>query len=636
MKRIILLSSVLLLFVHILSAQIVTGEQPTGLTVSRNANIVYGDTAVQVLSAPDRAILNREDSIADSQPGPLRFARAIHVNYTLYNSGTWQVLANGDKLWTLKVKLPGALSSNAVYDKFWLPEGTKFFVYSEETEQYIGAVTSEYIGGSYEEPVPFATGLIYGESVVFEYYQPVSVEDSAIISIPFIYYGYRYVNNPYTAQTQGIGESGSCQVNINCSEGNNWQAEKRAVARIIVPTTAEAGLCSCALINNTSNDNTPYVLTADHCLVGNFPQWVFYWDYEYSGCSNSGTPTNKTTTGATIVANNSASDFALLQLTQDPRSLTNFTPYYLGWDRSGNAGTGGVGIHHPSGDVKKISTHNITPYNSNCFSGTNSNFWKLNWIATTNGHSVTEGGSSGSPLFNNNHRVIGQLYGAGPNCSNTNCSNPSADIANYGKFSVSWTGGGTNTTRLSNWLDPAGTNPTTLNGISFVRPTISGPSSVCSGNATFTVSNPPSGYTWGYSSSLTLVSTSDNSATFSKTGSGGESVYVSITVGGVTVATNYFFMGGTPDMNSIPINVGCEGAYRFGHIPLSLRYNVDEFEWQGTNSSITIEPYPSGYIDIPGDRVRITGYNGGVEVRARNACGWGAWKTGSYISAPCN
>jgi hypothetical protein len=139
MKRIILLSCVLSLSVHVLSAQIVTGEQPIGLTlvqssVSRNDNVVQ-----QILSVPDRAIINREDSIADSQPGPLRFARAVQVNYNLYNSGTWQTLANGDKLWKLKVKLPGALSTNAVYDKFWLPEGAKFFVYSEETEQYIGS-----------------------------------------------------------------------------------------------------------------------------------------------------------------------------------------------------------------------------------------------------------------------------------------------------------------------------------------------------------------------------------------------------------------------------------------------------------------------------------------------------------------
>jgi hypothetical protein len=68
-----------------------------------------------------------------------------------------------------------------MYDKFWLPEGAKFFVYSEDTEQYIGAITSEYIGGSRENPIEFATAIIYGETVVFEYFQPASVSDSAVI-----------------------------------------------------------------------------------------------------------------------------------------------------------------------------------------------------------------------------------------------------------------------------------------------------------------------------------------------------------------------------------------------------------------------------------------------------------------------
>ncbi len=85
-------------------------------------------------------------------------------------------------------------------------------------------------------------------------------------------------------------------------------------------------------------------------------------------------------------------------------------------------------------------------------------------MATANGHSVTEGGSSGSPLLNSNHRVIGQLYGAGQNCANPNCSDPAKDIANYGKFSVSWTSNNAadNRRRLNYWLDPAGTNPNTL------------------------------------------------------------------------------------------------------------------------------------------------------------------------------
>jgi hypothetical protein len=93
----------------------------------------------------------------------------------------------------------------------------------------------------------------------------------------------------------------------------------------------------------------------------------------------------------------------------------------------------------------------------------NSNFWKINWMATAHGHSVAEGGSSGSPLFNNNHRVIGQLYGYA-SCPSPNCRNPSADIANYGKFSVSWDNNTNPKRRLQDWLDPNNTGVTVLDG----------------------------------------------------------------------------------------------------------------------------------------------------------------------------
>ena len=466
------------------------------------------------------AIIRAEDKVNDTLPGgPWRFAYPVKVHYTLANSGVWQTLKDGGKLWRLKVRLPGALSTNALYDKFRLPKGAKFYVYSEETRQSIGAITSEYLNNESNSAYAFSTGLIYGETVTFEYYQPETVREEAIISIARIDYGYRYVNNPYTPRTRSFDDSGDCQVNVNCPEGADWRMEKDAIARIMVVSDYGSGWCSCSLVNNTNNDNAPYVLTADHCLQNDYgqylfdaisnpntSQWVFYWGYEHPGCSDGNEPAHRSTVGATVVANNRSSDFALLRLTQDPRNLTGFTPYYLGWDHSGNSGTGGVGIHHPKGDVKKISTYRNVPistaYDSNS-PNNSATHWRITWSATEPHHGVTEIGSSGSPLLNNAHRVIGQLHGGLSSCSSLN----SPDW--YGKFSVSWTGNGATDSRrrLRDWLDPQGINPQTLNGIGVLS--ISGPSSVCD-QATYTVENLPAGAIVEWSVSNPNVATISN------------------------------------------------------------------------------------------------------------------------------
>src|SRR5690606_38211837 len=153
--------------------------------------------------------------------------------------------------------------------------------------------------------------------------------------------------------SRSLGSSGPCQVNVNCSEGANWQQEKDAVAVILVNGIR---WCTGSLVNTTCNDDRPLFLTANHCLQAGdaithpvLNHWSFYWDYARPGCPNTGSPPILSTSGATVVANNFLSDFALLELTEHPRNKNGVTPYFLGWDRSGSSGTGGVGIHHPSG-----------------------------------------------------------------------------------------------------------------------------------------------------------------------------------------------------------------------------------------------------------------------------------------------
>ena len=421
----VLFWSILILNSSLLNSQITTNESPISFTRSGLLN----PSVVVAIPPPDMEKIHAEDAINDTIPGILtRVAVAIPVKLNPDSSGKWETLPENDLLWRLTLSVANAQSLDLTFNEFWIPDKGKFFLYNPKTKQTLGAITSEFLRGNKENPADFSTGIIYGDELTLEYYQPSYIKERPIITISNIYYGYRYVKK-YSG-TKSFGDSDDCQVNVNCSEGQSWQAEKKAVARIYVKLPYAAGWCSGALVNNAGNNLEPLFLTANHCMDEyfdaisnpNLSQWIFYWDYEFSGCDDqSNEPTIKSTVGATVLANNASSDFALFELTQDPRNLANFVPYYLGWDRSGNSGTGGVGIHHPVGDVKKIATYNITPPNSDCFYSGNTNFWKVNWQSTTNGWSVTEAGSSGSPLINNDHRVIGQLYGSGPLCLNTNC-----------------------------------------------------------------------------------------------------------------------------------------------------------------------------------------------------------------------
>ena len=311
---------------------------------------------------------------------------------------------------------------------------------------------------------------------------------------------------------EDMRNSCSYEVNVNCSEGDNWKKEKNAVAKIYIKLQ-DGYWGTGALLNSTQSNYTPLLLTANHNLLGdNDPEpkdalddsdasdWIFYWGYEFASCDASYLNSPRTTVGATVLANNPYSDFALLQLQFNPLSLWDYIPYYLGWDRSGNCGTGGVGIHHPKGEDKKISTYSMTPVTTQISPSGPYAFWGVNWNATAHGHGITEGGSSGSPLINSDHKVIGQLYGGDVSCSNL------SGMSYYGKLSASWTGNGNSNIhrRLNYWLDPSG-GYTTLEGS--YQFSINGPSIVCS-SSSYSISNIKigCGVTWSFKNASSLNS----------------------------------------------------------------------------------------------------------------------------------
>ncbi len=417
---------------------------------------------VDAISTPSQdwaAIAAQDDATQEKDATFYRTGHLIQVGIDMQNNGTWETLPNGDKIWRVHIISDDALAVNLYFDQFSIPDGARMHVYSPDREQVLGGYTSFNNSAS----GLFATELIDGDELVVEYYEPALVAGQGNIVIGQVGHTYR---------TGSFGSSDPCQVNVNCSpEGTGKEQQRDAVARVLVTVNAGQGWCSGSMVNNTNQDCTPYFLTAMHCgldgsnltSAANINQWIFYFNYQSTGCSNMSKPAPNTITGATAVAHsgdgggNSGSDFLLLELNNSPQQSWNV--FYAGWNRNNTASNGGYGIHHPSGDIKKISTYTSSLVSTQWGSATGSH-WRVVWSATTNGHGVTEGGSSGSPIFNNNGEIVGTLTGGSSFCTATS----SPDL--YGKMSYHWTSnGGAANRQLEPWLDPAGTGATTLAGV---------------------------------------------------------------------------------------------------------------------------------------------------------------------------
>lgn len=399
----------------------------------------------------------------DMKNGELpKFSRSIYTNISLANSGEWTDLNNGDRIWRLKVTSAKALALVPLFDKLYLPEGSSLHFYMPKHEEVLGAFTHN----NTVEQRAFCPGYIHGESCVIEYYEPAAQKGKGILSLNEIGHAYRWIT-PLHKNASSADASGSCEVNVACTEATNWADQVRSVARILVVANGGQGFCSGALVNNTRQDCTPYFLSAQHCSEGTttaqYAQWVFYFNYQASACNGTTGPQNKTVTGCTKIADSNdnggdtGSDFLLLLLNSAPSSTYNV--YYAGWNATGTASPSGVCIHHPDGDIKKISTYTQALTGTSWGGSVQNTHWNAKWAATTNGHGVTEPGSSGSPLFDNDGMIVGTLTGGDSYCNTPN--NPDQ----FGKVSYGWVSNGSaNNRRLKPWLDPDNTGTTSLAG----------------------------------------------------------------------------------------------------------------------------------------------------------------------------
>jgi len=441
---------------------------------SQEFRVQNSEVNVPVVELPpiDIEAIIAEDSINDLDKSlPWRYGISRPVQLDLQHDGAWTDVPNGGRIWRVAIKSPNAINLSINFENFHLPDGAMLHLYNQDHTD----VSKTYSKAQNRENKILGSWFITGDVILVEYYEPSFSTGERNLVIGSVIHGYRmgqvrqYVN-------RGINDSGICNFDVNCSIGTDFDTKKDLVKKAVAILNLGNGyLCSTSLINTTLNDKTPYLLTANHCLENSDPA---YWSVRFNWMSPSpicatgeeslDIQTNFTMSGAELKASNASSDFALVELVNE--IPISWDVAFAGWDNTDNLPDFEVGIHHPNGDIMKICRDDSGAVKENA-NGTD--VWLIGGVSVGTGDGweigTTESGSSGSPLFNEEGRIIGQLYAGQAACDGTQNNN---DYDIYGRFGVSWNSGNSPETRLMDWLDPIGTGQSTTETIQNILGTV--------------------------------------------------------------------------------------------------------------------------------------------------------------------
>jgi lysyl endopeptidase len=381
-----------------------------------------------------------------------RFGKELEVNLDFKANAQIDVLPNGDKLYRLGLKSKGAFSINLLLSDFELNGDALLFLTDPIHKVHFGAYTK----ANNSAAKALGTDLIHTDFAELVLVEPANSPSSNFTIQTFVH-GFADLR----VMSKGLNTSGDCHLDVNCPAGDDWKQQRNSVGMML----NGGGFCTGSLVNTTSNTLMPYFITARHCGT-NPTNWVFRFRWEspegQADCATTGDsengPTNMNVNGATLISQNSNSDFSLVEMNAFPDP--NWSIYYNGWDNSDNNDVNqGVSIHHPDGDIKKISAdYDKLDQSVITFQNAQNRVWKINdWDL-----GVTEPGSSGSPLFNGNKKLIGVLSGGFAACSGTDDNN---EPDYYGRIGYGWDNDPNASKRLRDWLDPENTGVNVIDGV---------------------------------------------------------------------------------------------------------------------------------------------------------------------------
>jgi lysyl endopeptidase len=463
MYLVILIKKFTYIFVLLFAALPLLGQEP----VSWEFDLDVTSEIIELRSLNLEAIV-AEDAINDldkNQPWRYGISRALEIDIASHDF--WTELPDGEgRVWIAGVKSPDAINLSVNFDDIFIPDGARLQLFNGDRTD----VSRVY---STQENTPnnkLGSWFVSGDLVWIEYFEPAGVNQMSRLNIGSIIHGYRMGKvHQFLDRNRGLNDSGACNYDVNCFVGEDFETHKDIVKKSVALLSLGNGyLCSASMVNNTAGDKKPFLLTANHCLQNSDPT---YWSVRFNWMSPSPVcgdlppsvdmQTNFTISGAVLRANNSLSDFALVELANPVPSSWDIV--FAGWDKRDVVPLFEVGIHHPNGDIMKLSRDDDGAVKENA-NGTE--VWLIGGVSVGSGNGwelgTTESGSSGSPLFDDAGRIIGQLYAGQSTCNGTE-NNNEYDI--YGRFGVSWDAGDTPETRLKDWLDPLDSGQTTTESV---------------------------------------------------------------------------------------------------------------------------------------------------------------------------
>jgi subtilisin-like proprotein convertase family protein len=422
-------------------------------------NMPLSEVEQLVMPPLDNKVL-LEAEMAAREPGRApHFAETMEVFVTPDTHGNWEELENGNMVWRLRILSTNAKSLNLGFTKYFMPTGGTLVLYSTDMERVMGPFTPS----DNEEHEQLWTPILNGDHLVVEVQVPAEAKDDLQLELKSVNHDYLGFSNPSALL------SGSCNLDVICGEADGWgivDDYRDIIQSVAVMGQGGGTFCTGFLVNSVREDCAPLFMTANHCGVNNANQaasLVVYWNFQNSTCREPGSGAsggngdgqlNDFNTGAMHRASYAPSDVTILEL-DDPVSETA-NAFYAGWDATETIPGSAIGIHHPSTDEKRISFEN-DPLLEGIGLSQNTSDDGDHLIVPDWDIGTTEPGSSGSPIFNADKRVVGQLHGGAAACGND-------AYDTYGWFFTSWEGGGTPSTRLKDWLDPDNTGTLVIDG----------------------------------------------------------------------------------------------------------------------------------------------------------------------------